>query len=350
VRLRRPIRVWERGVGVVGLIAGLVSCGGQEAEDPIEQPPPLSSHAMTYHDRLGMTVLFGGTDTDGVPTDALWGWDGSTWRLLSQGGPGPRLHAGLAYDSGRDRLVVYGGIRNRESSYGDTWEWDGAVWELRLATARSDASGATVSGDGPGIRDHHALAYDPVRRATVLFGGQNENDEYPADTWEWNGETWTRTAVDGPEPRGTHRLAWDGSRIRLVAGWGEEGVLSDVWAWDGAAWSRLDSDSLTARGATRFVYDSARDELVLFGGLVDGDASAETWIEDATGWRRLDVAGPPARNVHAMAYDPVRQMVVLYGGIGADGKLADTWEWDGGGWVRRGEGEGQREGSEEDEE
>ena len=34
--------------------------------------------------------------------------------------------AGMAYDSGRSRLVVFGGFRG--TYVGDTWEWDGSAW------------------------------------------------------------------------------------------------------------------------------------------------------------------------------------------------------------------------------
>jgi len=33
----------------------------------------------------------------------------------------------LAYDSRRERVVLYGGS-NGTQTFGDTWEWDGANW------------------------------------------------------------------------------------------------------------------------------------------------------------------------------------------------------------------------------
>ena len=77
-------------------------------------PPPLSSHVMVYHHGVGMVVMFGGSDPNREPSNTLWGWNGSYWQILSTDGPAPRLHTGMAYDDKRNRLVIYGGIKNRE--------------------------------------------------------------------------------------------------------------------------------------------------------------------------------------------------------------------------------------------
>ena len=63
-----------------------------------QNPPPLSSHVMTYHHRLGMVVLFGGSDPDRRLLNTLWGWDGTNWHVLSEEGPAPRIHTSMAYD------------------------------------------------------------------------------------------------------------------------------------------------------------------------------------------------------------------------------------------------------------
>ena len=42
----------------------------------------------------------------------------------------------MAYDSNRDRVVLFGGGVERQR-LGDTWEWDGKVWTLAELTRRS---------------------------------------------------------------------------------------------------------------------------------------------------------------------------------------------------------------------
>src|SRR5262245_11938678 len=82
-------------------------------------------------------------------------------------------HAG-AYDSWRDRLVVFGG---RSFVFpvllGDTLEHDGTTW-----TTRSTAV-------APPARFAHGMAYDVPRARVVLFGGKNAANAALNDTWEW---------------------------------------------------------------------------------------------------------------------------------------------------------------------
>lgn len=59
----------------------------------------------------------------------------------------------------------------------DTWEWDGTNWEQKAPAA------------APSARQRHALAYDSARQRVVLFGGmeRKSNGTYVDlnDTWEW---------------------------------------------------------------------------------------------------------------------------------------------------------------------
>src|SRR5687768_2205109 len=69
-----------------------------------------------------------------------------------------RSAAAMAYDSARERTVLFGGIRH-DVQLNETWEWDGNVWLLR------------DSASSPPPRSRSALAYDAARRRIVLFGG-----------------------------------------------------------------------------------------------------------------------------------------------------------------------------------
>ena len=50
----------------------------------------------------------------GVFNQQTWGWDGSTWSLLADGGPSGRSYAAMTYDSDRGRVVLGGSILQRE--------------------------------------------------------------------------------------------------------------------------------------------------------------------------------------------------------------------------------------------
>lgn len=311
------------------VLALLVGPPARAQETP--WPDPRSGHSMVWNDSLGMVVLYGGA-SDGRDPRWLWSWDGLWWSVVDSFGPPAAGQFGFAYDSDRKTIVLHGGLGppwENPTRYGDTWEWNG-TWRR-------------IEGEGPGVRDHHAMAYDPERRVIVLFGGSrttaNDAGE-PAssllgDTWTWDGATWRHLDVAGPPTRSTHRMVWDDRRkvLLLFGGSGEEGNLGDLWAWDGTAWTRLDEGTgPSARFATRLAWDAARGELVLYGGRGAGGDFEDTWIWDGSAWARRDVEGPGPLNVHEMAYDAKRKSVVLFGGFHSPDQWADLWEWDGEQW------------------
>ena len=62
-------------------------------------------------------------------------------------------------------------------------------------------------------RSGHAMAYDPVNKRVLMFGGGAARDDF----WAWDGGGWTelRPAVK-PEGRSNHTMVFDPSRRRLV--------------------------------------------------------------------------------------------------------------------------------------
>jgi hypothetical protein len=108
------------------------------------------------------------------PTE-LWEWNGSSWTLVP--GTAPSISpiqpvVGLGSLGG---LMMYdGGVLQGAAS---TWVWQNSTWS-RAATT------------GPSLRNGHALAYDSARNRVVLFGGFRPGQDF-ADTWEWDGTRWT---------------------------------------------------------------------------------------------------------------------------------------------------------------
>ena len=92
------------------------------------------------------------------------------------------------------------------STLGDMLFFNGTTW-------RVGAHGT------PTPRARHCAAYDSRRDVTVMFGGEI-NSNFPgrelAETWEWDGDTWTNRAVSGPSPRRDAACAFDENRGRLV--------------------------------------------------------------------------------------------------------------------------------------
>lgn len=320
-------------------------------------PGPSQAAVLVYDQRRARMVMFvGADDVTGAP--GTWEWDPATGYWLDRsppaGSPSPpgRTFFMMAYDSGRAKVVLFGGTA-ATSPYGDrndTWEWDGVtgLWTERLP-----------NGDpgSPPARNDAAMAYDSARGKVVLWGGWNGT----GDTWEWDGDagTWTQVSVSGPASDGEKRMAYDSLRQRIVM-WGGSGSPAGqkVWEYDatGPSWAdRTPAGALPcAVEDTGLAYDVSRARTVLFAGVGNCGSNAYTnqvwdWAGNVLAapgtWTNRTASGatvPSGRKYHAMAYDANRRKVVLYGGAtdggvagGAFTPLSDTWELDPdtGGWT-----------------
>jgi len=97
------------------------------------------SGVVSYDEALGTLVMFGEhpNPPDGYTgsTPATWTWDGNLWRQVDSGG-GPLCMTGgyqVAYDSSRQRLVLFGGLREvvfhgAPELTNELWEFDGRRW------------------------------------------------------------------------------------------------------------------------------------------------------------------------------------------------------------------------------
>ncbi len=306
--------------------------------DWVLRSPAWSPHArtgagMAYDGARGRSVLFGGMYWDPAAAHYLsdtWVWDGAAWvEKTPPTSPPARAPGAMAYDSARDRVVLFGGQNAAGGPYRDTWEWDGSTWAIRTPAT------------SPRARFGVAMAYDSQRARVVLFGGVTGAGGLAlADTWVWDGSTWVgSTPAPSPPARWYAAMAYDSRRARAVLFGGlssTPGVyLADTWEWDGSTWvDRTPAASPSARYGAVMAYDSLRGRVVLFGGLTanSSDALADTWEWDGDTWvQRTPVTSPTRRALAATAYDSARGRVVLFGGLRGTTALfdflADTWEY-----------------------
>lgn len=276
-------------------------------------PSPRRYHTLVYDSGRQLCVLFGGSDA--IPdheNGETWEWNGTTWIQRTTTGSIPaRWGHAMAYDSVRDVTVLFGGFLPGDD--GETWEYDGntGAWTQRATT-------------GPRPRRVHAMAYDSLRGVTVLFGGLSfdgptNQDIYLADTWTWNGTSWTQiTTAFSPTARALHSMAFDANRgVVVLFGGVTPSAVGDTWEWNGLAWTQRGVSGPFAGGANGLAYDSLRQLTVLFQGH-------ETWALDGSQWTHAAVQGPSDRSSEAMAFDAARGAIVLHGG--ADPLLfGDTW-------------------------
>src|SRR5204863_10121471 len=95
----------------------------------------------------------------------------------------------------------------------------------------------------PSPREGHAMAYDPVNRVVVLFGGIDLSSgalNVLNDTWIWNGGDWVQLApVTSPPARSGHGMVYDAALQQTILFGGNGSVnatLNDTWTWDGSNW------------------------------------------------------------------------------------------------------------------
>lgn len=243
--------------------------------------------------------------------------------------PSPGLNSQTAYDSARAVIVTFGGYRTQGIT-NETWEWDGTTWNLRTPAT------------SPPARYYGALAYDPIRHQTILFGGDTDSGTRLADTWVWDGTTWTQKS-GGPSARSSARMVFDAQRNQILLFGGalsDTTTAGDTWAWNGNSWTQLfPGVSPSPRAGHGMAYDEARQQVLLFGGdnLISGSPDVilnDTWVWNGS-WTRLSpVTVPEIRTQMAIAFDQVAQQVVMFGGYGTN-LQNHVWFWDGTNWTKK---------------
>lgn len=234
---------------------------------------------------------------------------------------------------------------------GAGFEGDGQ-WCLAASSQKRWRQTVTTS---PPQRSGAAMAYDPVRRRTVLFGGRlAQSSQFVNETWEFDGSTWTQRTLAGtlPPPRTMASMAFDPLRGVLVMVGGADGrdvnagtqfspgFFSDVWEYNGSTWVQV-GGLPGNRADGSLVFDSARGKLVLAGGLTRAwggflterpaqqlfERTGTTWATNATS---VPLNQGFLREHLSFAADPVRSVVVMAGGTD------ETWTFNGTTWVEVG--------------
>ena len=321
---------WESGPScpylcTAGWCAGECTPGAKQCSSQTPQSCDATGHWQT-----GTTCVAPGTCGGGTCMCATW-----TQRSPPVSPP-VRQGAALAYDEARQRVVLFGGYSASPYTYlSETWEWDGTTWAQRFPAM------------SPPGRYNHALAYDSARQRMVLFGGSSAISVYPAATWEYDGTTWVQQATSGPAGREYSALAFNRQRGVTVMFGGRNGgnstLLADTWEWNGTVWTeRHPSAPPVARAGQALAFDSARARTVMMGGsicsgAVDTCYEPSTWQWDGTNWQQTQpTPSPGVRAMLGLAYDSARHQTVLFGGWDAtNAQLSHTWEWDGAAWAQR---------------
>src|SRR2546422_9901499 len=245
--------------------------------------------------------------------------------------PSARREASMAYDSRRDRMILFGGFNNITGYLRDTWTYD---------IANTTWTNVTPGTMPPGAREGAGMVYDTVRDRVFLFGGDGpagyygDTNEYNPTTTSWAGVTFLRQ----PSPRTELSMTHDARTHRslLFGGISQPGFVlhNDTWILDPgttAGWTNVATTGPSGRYGAAMAYDARADVTILFGGnSFRAGAHNDTWAYNATTNRWTDRGQAPSpRYGYAWADDARAHSVVLFGGSDQAGTIfGDTWAYD----------------------
>ena len=141
---------------------------------PTVYPSSRSSPAMAFDATRAVSVLFSGFDPSPVMANLndTWTWNGTSWSKLTTS-PAPLARNGHTLTAQQDGLLLFGGATATAVYASDTWLWNGLSW-----TQRTPAT-------SPPPRYIHSMAFDSGRGRVVVFGGYSTNSTILSDTWEY---------------------------------------------------------------------------------------------------------------------------------------------------------------------
>jgi len=250
-----------------------------------------------------------------------------TWKqLFPRRVPSARAFSAMAYDPVSKKMVLFGGW-DGTAHLNDTWTFDGTTWTRRKTAA------------SPSGRAGAAMAFDRKTRKLVLFGGF-DGAKYLGDTWLWDGAAshWTKAHPKTSPPGLTGPMLFTDPKdghVDEFGGYNGKFYQSATWRWAGTTWTQLNPASVPgARSIAVASLDGARKNVVLFGGL--GDVRTDnTWTWDGANWTQMSpTVQPPTRYGAGSAFDPKLQMVVIFGGGTGGVDQNQTWAWTGADWTQ----------------
>ncbi|HEV2370991.1 MAG TPA: kelch repeat-containing protein [Streptosporangiaceae bacterium] len=220
-------------------------------------PPARYAAAADQAPHLKGLALFGGENVESATSNSsptafsdTWLWNG-TWTQISPVGTPPtaRYGAGLVYDGPHNADLLFGGDGDSTTCQASCLDLLADTWALTLNTTTSVWAWAKKNpATSPPARDFPAMASGAS--GAMLFGGMNGT---------------TGTNVNN------------------------EQALADTWTWNGSTWSQACTTCTTLPPATlgaSIAYQRATSQDLLFGGESDAavTAPATTWVWNTTNW------------------------------------------------------------------
>lgn len=290
--------------------------------------------------------------------------ENGTWtQLYPVAGPPPTDFMGAVYDPRGDRVLLFGGVSilnpNATGSDVDPWSIINNTWSFSYSSMSWSNVTPVVSPPGLYLG---MMSYDSARNRILVFGGFVNGDTTAPTNYTWSFDsasgTWTELhPAVSPPARTRAGMVYDASADRFLLFGGitnasqNGGTANDTWSFDPAdgTWTQLHpAMSPPPTLGMGMVYSASERRTLLFGGAIPTDLpytpftpasrpSNETWSFDYPGdtWSNVTPASsPPARMWAGMAYGSHEAEVLLFGGwtweVVANATfsaLNDTWSY-----------------------
>ncbi len=328
------------------------------ADETWAYPFAKTGFAIGYDEARGVAILHGGNSGGSVLSET-WEWNGYGWKKLAPSTTVYREDHTLVYDTSSQKLLMFGGTDNGTPALyrNEVYEWSGTNWVLR----------PVLVGTAPSGRVHHSAAYDSVRNRMVIFGGRNSSGTILRQLYEWDNatQTWALRSISGPAARINAGMVYDSVKQRTIVfggmnynvspetygdtweynnstnGWSN--VVANPWTWgdnypgpgcpsdESWCWKNSSAtESPMPRWGHIMVYDPAMRRTIVSGGMTFEDWSegnyftaGDTWIYDSAtvSWRELEVINKNAFGdrtniyLHKGFYDTNKNEIVSWSGV-----------------------------------
>ncbi len=304
------------------------------AVTPVKMPTCVNDGHMIFRAHKNRVAFLGGVcSTDTPLTEELFEWDnaGNTWVPITIGGLPRGAAQAVAYDPLRREVVVFGGT----AAFGTVLFSQTSIlqandlWRSVFITLR------------PQPRSLIGFDTDASSNTIWMFGGLDETSSFfHSDLWGYRNGQWFPASA-GPTACDNPLTAFDSDRNRLVVNC----TGTETYEWDGSAWKTF-TDLKTKPQLRRFagmVYDPILKKVVMFGGFNNNNYRDDTWTWNGTEWTELKISKdkrPPHRGQMSMWFDPLQGKVILYGGIGRGSvnervtRYSDMWSFNGTAWTK----------------
>jgi hypothetical protein len=193
----------------------------------VQGPPPRAHAAAAYDHKSKRMIVYGGVSETGTFHDT-WAWNGTAWKQLDDVGIPGRIPNYMAWDPTLSRLLILAvdlDAPNADQTYpSELWSWTGDGWEL-------------IAKGGPSFSPLQQFVEGP-RHPWLIDGGALQGT---FSTREWTGKEWTSLQGAAPPVRNGQAVAFDPVRRQLVlfGGFVGQTVLGDTWQLDDGAWGEV---------------------------------------------------------------------------------------------------------------